>query len=266
VTDYTLAISEEEVARYRLMAEHAKAEEADAWAAAGIAPGAIVADVGCGPAATSVVMAETVGPTGRVIGVERDPKAIAHARQVVAAVGVSNVELREGDATATGIEPGSVDVAVMRHVLAHNGGNEQAIVDHLASLLRPGGHVYLVDVDLTGIRALGLDPALDELFDIYSEFHRRRGNDPRIGLRLGQLATAAGLQDVQFQGAYSIITVPPGLRPPPWVARDLMLSDGVVTQDQIERWAEAFERMDKRVDRPTLFATRFWAIGRRGDE
>jgi SAM-dependent methyltransferase len=263
MTEYTLTISDEEVGRYRLMAEFAKAEETEAWAAAGIAPGATVADVGCGPAAASVVMAETVGPTGRVIGVERDPQSLAHAKQVVAASGATNVELRAGEATNTGIEPGSVDVAVMRHVLAHNGGKEQAIVDHLTSLLRPGGHVYLVDVDLTGMRALGLDPALEDMFDTYAEFHRRRGNDPLIGLRLGQLATTAGLQDIEFGGAYSIITVPPGLRPPPWIARELMLADGVITQQQIDLWAEAFERMDKRVDRPTLFATRFWAIGRR---
>src|SRR5207244_2581881 len=132
--------------------------------------------------------------------------------------GVTNVELREGEATATGIEPGSVDVAVMRHVLAHNGGREQAIVDRLASLVRPGGHVYLVDVDLTGMRTLGSDPDLDDLFERYAEFHRRRGNDPLVGLRLGELVTTAGLEAIQFAGAYTILTIPPGLRPPSWVA------------------------------------------------
>ena len=264
MSDYTLSVSDVEVARYRLMAQRAQAEEGDAWRAAGIVSGAVVADIGCGPAATSVVMAETVGPTGRVIGVERDPVALAHARQVVDAAGVSNVELRQGDATATGVEPGSVDVAVMRHVLAHNGGHEQAIVDHLATLVRPGGHVYLVDVDLTGMRALDIDPDLTDLMGgTYAEFHRRRGNDPMVGLRLGQLATAAGLEDVQHQAAYTIIPMPPGLRPPSWAARDVMVADGVITEADVERWDAAFTRMDAAVQRPTLFAPRFWAIGRR---
>jgi precorrin-6B methylase 2 len=263
VTDYVLTISDEEVARYRLMAEFAKAEESAQWQAAGIAPGAVVADVGCGPAATGVLMAQTVGPGGRVIGVERDPASLEQARQLVAASGVQNIELRAGEATATGIEPGSVDVAVMRHVLAHNGGREQEIVNHLASLVRPGGHVYLVDVDLTGMRALDMDPELENLFETYAEFHRRRGNDPRIGLRLGKLVKDAGLDLVERGGAYSVIEVPPGLRPPSWVARDLMLADGVVTQLDIDRWAAAFERQDAATTRPTLFASRFWAIGRR---
>jgi ubiquinone/menaquinone biosynthesis C-methylase UbiE len=263
VSDYTLVISEGEVARYRLMAELAKAEETDAWAKAGITTDAVIADVGCGPAAMSVVMAETVGPTGRVIGVERDPESLTHARQVVGSANVSNVELREGEATATGIEPGSVDVVVMRHVLAHNGGREQDIVDHLASLLKPGGHVYLVDVDIEGMRALDIDPDLEDVFDKYAEFHRRRGNDPRVGLRLGQLAAKSGLIDVDFHGAYTIFPIPPGMRPPPWIARELMLAEGVVSQLDIDRWAAAFERQDATTERPTLFATRFWAIGTR---
>ncbi|MDP8927404.1 MAG: hypothetical protein M3O70_02205 [Actinomycetota bacterium] len=67
-----------------------------------------------------------------------------------------NVELRQGHATATGLVPGSLDVAVMRHVLPDNGGQEQAIVDHLASLVRPGDSVYVV-VDFTAIRILDVD-------------------------------------------------------------------------------------------------------------
>jgi 2-polyprenyl-3-methyl-5-hydroxy-6-metoxy-1,4-benzoquinol methylase len=71
--------------------------------------------------------------------VEPDESARAAARRLIADSGAGNVELREGTGTDTGLAPGSVDVALMRHVLAHNGGQEQAIVDHLASLVRPGG-------------------------------------------------------------------------------------------------------------------------------
>lgn len=46
-------------------------------------------------------------------------------------------------------------MAMLRHVLAHNGGQEQAIVGHLATLIRPGGSVYLADGDQSGFRILG---------------------------------------------------------------------------------------------------------------
>jgi len=264
MADYTLAVSEAEIARYRLMAQVALAGEARQLELAGIAPGATVADVGCGPAAMSVELAALVGPDGRVIAVEREEEARAAARQVIAESGVGNVDLREGTATGTGIEPGSVDVVMMRHVLAHNGGDEQAIVDHLAALVRPGGAVYLVDVDLTGMRILDSDPALDGLVDRYADFHAARGNDPMIGLRLAQLLANAGLEVVEFSGSYNIIPMPPGVRPPLWAARDTMIAEGAATPDEVAQWGAAFDRLDTATERPTVFAPSFVGIGRKG--
>ncbi|MGH3755620.1 MAG: hypothetical protein ACRDRP_23590 [Pseudonocardiaceae bacterium] len=48
---YALQLSEAERARYRFMAESARTEERAQWTAAGIEPGAQVADIGCGPGA-----------------------------------------------------------------------------------------------------------------------------------------------------------------------------------------------------------------------
>lgn len=263
MADYTLALSEAEIARYRLMAQHALAGESRQLDLAGVVDGAVVADVGCGPAAMSVALGALVGPSGHVIGVEREDEALAAARQLVAESGLDNVELRQGTATASGIPAGSVDVAMMRHVLAHNGGDEQRIVDHLATLVRPGGSVYLVDVDLTGMRVLDGDPDLDDLVDRYAEFHAARGNDPQIGLRLGQLLSGAGLELTDFTGSYNIQTMPPGLRPPLWAARDAMLAQGAATEQDVARWGAAFDRIDAAEARPTLFAPLFTGVGRK---
>ena len=245
------------------MAEMAQLKEANDWTAAGIGPGATVADVGCGPAAMSVVIAGIVGAEGRVIAIERDPDSFAQAQQLVASAGLTNIELRQGNATATGIEPGSVDVVMMRHVLAHNGGHEQEIVAHLASLVRPGGSVYLVDVDLSAIRIHPLAEGIADLSPAYVEFHRQRGNDPLIGLRLGELLTAAGLTDVRLRGEYTIFSVPPGMRPPAWAAREAMVAAGVVTTDDVARWGKTLEQMDQSPERPTMFAPGFIAVGRK---
>jgi precorrin-6B methylase 2 len=261
--DYTLVVTEVELTRYRMMAEAARAEESDAWTRAGIVPGAVVGDIGCGPAAVAVVMADLVGSDGRVIGVERDPEALAMARRVVADGGSQNVELRQAEATATGIAPASLDVAVMRHVLAHNGGRELALVDHLVSLVRPGGSVYVVDVDLTAVRVLHADSNLDGLTEMYVEFHRRRGNDPQVGLRLGELAVEAGLTDVEHRGWFNIVPMAPGLRPPAWAARDAMMAAGVIDETDVARWQAAFDRTDIGAVRPTLFAPLFSMVGQR---
>jgi SAM-dependent methyltransferase len=261
MTDYALTLSEVEVRRYRLMAESARTEEADLWRRAGIGPGAVVADVGCGPAAVSVILAELVEPGGRVIGVEPDDSVRASAAQLVSRAGVGNVELRPGTATDTGIPPGSVDVVMLRHVLAHNGRDEQSIVDHLAHLVRPGGSVYLVDTDGSAVRTLDADPDLDDLAEKYAELHRGRGNDLRAGLRLGQLLTRAGLDVLLHEGHYTITPVPAGLRPPSWAARDAMAAQGLASADDVRRWEAAFARMDAAPTRPIFFAPIFIAVG-----
>jgi precorrin-6B methylase 2 len=263
MAEYTLAVSAAEIARYRTMAHQAIAHEARQLALAGVTDGALVADVGCGPAAMSVELAAVVGPSGRVVGVEREDEALAAARQLVAQSGLDNVELRQGTATDTGIPAGSMDVAMTRHVLAHNGGDEQRIVDHLASLVHSGGSVYLVDVDLIAIRILDGDEDLHDINERYVAFHVSRGNDPLVGLKLGKLLATAGLDVVDFSGFYNILQLPPGVRPPLWAARDAMLAQGAATQQDLERWGAALERMDASSVRPTVFAPIFVAVGRK---
>jgi SAM-dependent methyltransferase len=263
MSSYTLRLSEVELSRYRMMAEAARLAEAELWAAAGIRPGARVADVGCGPGAALAVMAREVGPDGHVSGVDGDSDAVAHAQAAVVAQDLGNADVRVGAADATGLDPGAFDVAVMRHVLAHNGGAEQRIVDHLASLVRPGGAVYLVDVDLTALRIRPTDPTVDEMAATYVEFHRRLGNDPQVGVALAELITAAGLDVETYRGWYTIMEAPPGVRPPPWAARDAMVAQGVATADDVARWGAVLDAMDGVMPRPRIFAPTFVAIGRR---
>ena len=86
---------------------------------------------------------------------------------------------------------------MLRHVLAHNGGSEDGIVAHLATLLRPGGCLYLVDADGTAIRTVPEDVDLEDLQQRYLTFHTAQGNDVRAGLRLGErLVRGAGARGV----------------------------------------------------------------------
>ncbi|HEV8372908.1 MAG TPA: methyltransferase domain-containing protein [Actinomycetota bacterium] len=262
-TAYALALDQAEVARYRLMAEQAREAEADLWQRAGIAPGAQVADVGCGPGAMLPALSDAVGPDGAVTAIDADPGAVAAAGALVAAAGLANVTVREGRADRTGLAPASCDVVMLRHVLAHNGGAEDAIVAHLAGLLRPGGCLYLVDSDGSAIRTLPEDADLADLHQRYVALHAARGNDLHAGLRLGERLERAGLELVDFRGSYLIRPMPPGVRPPPWAAREALVAAGLATDQDVARWAGAFERLDAEPTRPTVFAPMFAAVGRR---
>jgi SAM-dependent methyltransferase len=258
---YALRLSRDELARYRFMAERAREREADLWRLAGLTAGARVADIGCGPGAVLRVLADVVGPTGALVGVDADATAVAAAREAL--VDVPRAEVRVGRADATGLPEASVDVVVVRHVLAHNGGREQEIVDHLASLVRPGGSVYLVDAEHRALRARPPVDDLDDLGQRYLSFQTARGNDLSVGLRLGELVTGAGLELVEHRGWYEIFAAAPGFRVPSWAARDAMVEAGFATQDDIDRWAAALEQSDEAPEPRTLFLPLFSATGRR---
>jgi SAM-dependent methyltransferase len=260
---YPLELDQTEVERYRTMAEQARAAEADLWQRAGLVPGARVADVGCGPGAMLPALAAAVGPRGRVTAVDADPEAVAAAAALVAAAGFGNVAVRQGRADSTGLAAGSLDVVMLRHVLAHNGGAEDAIVAHLATLLRLGGCLYLVDADLTAIRVIpeAEHPDLVDLQDRYLAFRTARGDDNAAGLRLAEWLITAGLKLVEFRGRYVIREVSPRLRSPAWAAREAIVTAGMATAEDLRRWDRAFEATARRP--PTFFAPMFTAIGRR---
>lgn len=264
MTEYALRLSDGEILRYKTMAAAAREFEGDLWSQAGIVGGAQVADIGCGPGAMLPALAELVGPAGTVIGLDRDEQAVAMARALVAELGLRNVSVMRGSAQATGLDPASLDVVMMRHVLAHNGRSEQAIVDHAASLVRPGGCVYLVDGNGPAMFVRGLDAELADLSAKYLQFHARRGNDLRTGLRLDLLAQAAGLETVAYRGWIPITSVSANAGGgAAWAAREAMLADGVISEADILRWEQALQRQAAQGRTLTVFPTVFGLSARR---
>jgi 2-polyprenyl-3-methyl-5-hydroxy-6-metoxy-1,4-benzoquinol methylase len=71
--------------------------------------------------------------------VNSDAAAIDVARASLESTGLRNWSTYTAAADCTGLEPSSFDVVMIRHVLARNGGREDAIVKHAASLLCRSG-------------------------------------------------------------------------------------------------------------------------------
>ena len=258
---YALSLSDAEIQRYTLMAELARQSEAELWTLAGITLGAHVADIGCGPGAMFPALVAEVGEGGSVQGVDGDPGAVARATALVEASRWPNVAVNVARATDTGLDPGSLDAVMMRHVLAHNGRTEQAIVDHLATLVRPGGHVYLVDIDASMFRLEPSNPEVEHLDETYRRFHEAQGNDLKVGLRLPQLVEGAGLVVEAYRGWFNIVAPQGDIRPPSWAARDAMIASGHATPDDVERWGDAFDELLPR--RPRVFAPLFGCVASR---
>jgi ubiquinone/menaquinone biosynthesis C-methylase UbiE len=253
MSGYALQISDAELNRYRNMA-------ADSVST----PGARVADIGCGPAAVLVELARIVGPTGEAIGVERDPASAAMAEQVITASGAVNARLVAAPAAQTGLQPASIDAVMIRNVLIHNDADSiRDILEHIASLLRPGGQLYVIDTDLESARIVPGDADLEDQRSRYWDLLRRRGCDPRIGPRLGGLLAAAGFDAVRHDAWFvKLDKIPTDTRPPEFAARQALIDDGLATAEDGERWDAARLRFLESAD-PVAFLPVYRAVGRK---
>jgi len=116
--------------------------------------GATVLDLGCGTGRDVYLLAQLVGPEGRVIGVDMTPEQLATARETLpwhqAAFGAAcpQIEFHDGlieRLDALPIAPGSVDVIVSNCVV-NLSPDKAAVLRGAARLLKPGGEMHFADV------------------------------------------------------------------------------------------------------------------------
>jgi SAM-dependent methyltransferase len=262
---YALELSDLEKVRFQRMAQRAMEREGDLMRGAGIVPGARIVDMGCGPGAMLVELARIAGEGGEAVGVEPDPSARAAAAQAIADASLSNARVVEGTGAASGLEEGAWDAVMVRHVLFHVGAQAHDVVAHAAALVRPGGHVYLVDTDISAMRLEPDDAEAFEIFRRYGAFQRARGNDPGIGPRLHVLLAGAGLVVTAVDASFAVI--PAELLAASGggaatAAQHAMMAAGALTEDEVEHFARAREVAFAN-PLARAFLPQFVAVGRR---
>ncbi len=110
-----------------------------------LAPGEKVIDVGSGAGFDSFIAAGQVGPTGQVVGVDMTAEMLAKARQTAAALGLTQVQFREGLAEALPVENGWADVVISNGVI-NLCADKQAVFAEILRVLHPGGRLQFADI------------------------------------------------------------------------------------------------------------------------
>jgi SAM-dependent methyltransferase len=159
----------------------------------GLKPGMSCLDVGSGPGSVMRLMADRVGPDGKVMGLEIDRKLGAQALADLKTEGGAEFALIEGNALEMESAPGApFDLTYCRLFLMHM-QDPVATLEKMLGWAKPGGVVAAQEFDFGAIAIEPLCPAMGEFNRLFEGVFRGQGRNLRAGRQLPAQFEAAGI-------------------------------------------------------------------------
>ena len=151
-----------------------------------------ILDVGCGPGYYVAELAESVGESGRVTGV--DPAAAMLEVAKGRCAELQNTDFHIGEATALPFDDRDFDAVVSVQVLEYVGEVDTALAE-IARVLRSGGRAVLWDVDWGTLSMNARDrDRCDRVLDVWDQHVA----NPWLPRTLAVQMRAAGFDDVRM--------------------------------------------------------------------
>jgi len=170
-----------------------------------------ILDIGAGPGSITLELAQAVGPTGCVLGLDFAPEAVATARAAAEQAGIENVRfevadlfaLHQGDPLLAGAAHEDGFDVVHAHQVLHHLSEPTRAVQIMTSLVRPGGILSLREVDFGVTTFSPASPGLQRWLDTLRGFMLAEGQHPDAGRELPHWVIQAGVapEDVDVGGS-----------------------------------------------------------------
>jgi ubiquinone/menaquinone biosynthesis C-methylase UbiE len=205
---------------------------------AALGPGEAVLDVGCGPGDDLVAMANLVGPTGRLVGLDASEVMIAEALRRAGQRGL-DITFEIGDATALPFADAAFDVCRAARVLEHLADARGALAE-MVRVTRPDGRIVVFDFDWD---TLVIDHPDREVTRTVVQTYADAIANGRVGRQLPRLLREQHVE---------VLSVAPLQITVHYALAELFLGGhlvelqarGAVTPGQAKRWWEHLRRAD----------------------
>lgn len=113
--------------------------------ALGLPEGSRGLDAGCGIGMVSTLLAEAIGPSGHITGLDLSPGLLAHAADIVRKAGLSQrISFRPGDIRELPFDDAAFDWAWSADCVGYATIEPLPLVQELARVVRPGGRVAIL--------------------------------------------------------------------------------------------------------------------------
>ena len=178
--DYVLGTHDEEIARLRIQHAVWRPRALDAWRRARFTAGQTLLDIGCGPGYAAADMAEIVGPSGRVVAIDRSRRFL----DVLSARHLPQIEPYEIDLDEGDLPPFGADGAWARWFFAFV-KRPRDLIARVRRALKPGG-VFVVHeyIDYETWRVSPRSTEHEDFVRAVVRSWRAAGGEPDIGFDL----------------------------------------------------------------------------------
>lgn len=190
---YVLGRAPEEYERLRAQARVWEAATGRLLDQVELAPGARCLDAGCGPGEVMRLMAQRVGPSGRVTGIDVDTDLGAQALAALHAAGHHQCAFEAADVESDARVAGAPFDVVYAWLLLFHVDDPVAVLRRLWDFVAPGGHLVVQDYDLRTIDVLPPLESIEEFKRVAVGAFAGAGRDIHTGHRLPVLFASAGL-------------------------------------------------------------------------
>jgi ubiquinone/menaquinone biosynthesis C-methylase UbiE len=257
---YALARAPQEYERLRAQSRVWEAATTRVLDEVGLAPGQSCLDAGCGPGETMRLLAERVGPSGAVTGVDVDATVGEAAIAMLRAHGHDQCRFAQVDLTADRSIAGARFDLVYARLLLYHLPDRIAVLRRLWDAVAPGGHLVVQDYDVRSVDVVPTLETVEEFKRVVVAAFSAAGCDVHVGARLPELFAQAGigiadgtdvagrlqrLADAQtlFTGVYSGVL-------------STAIAHGFSSQQRAAMWRSEFARdVERFPDRPA-----FWPL------